>query len=107
MPTDKDGAGAWAAPVQPFKPLADANEFRLAAIHIFGTGWKGKTAQAFGVQGSTIYRWITEAIEIPHYALSAMAAWKIVFDLTKKVPPAAPEDKQPPTPKRHLANKRQ
>ncbi|MCZ7862787.1 hypothetical protein O9X98_15535 [Agrobacterium salinitolerans] len=89
MPSEDNGGGPKPDPAQPFRALKDANEFRLAAIHIFGTGWKGKTALAFDVQESTIYRWISEIVSIPHYALSAMAAWKIVFDLTGQLPPQA------------------
>lgn len=89
MPTEDSGDGPKTAPAQSFKPLKDANEFRLAAIHIFGTGWKGKTALAFDVQESTVYRWISEIVPIPHYALSAMSAWKIIFDLTGQLPPPA------------------
>jgi hypothetical protein len=97
MPTEDSGDGPKAVPGQSFKPLKDANEFRLAAIHIFGTGWKGKTASAFDVQESTVYRWISEIVAIPHYALSAMAAWKIVFDLTGQLPPqAALSGRKPP-----------
>lgn len=95
MPNEDSGDGPTSAPAQSFKPLKDANEFRLAAIHIFGTGWKGKTATAFDVQESTVYRWISEIVATPHYALSAMAAWKIVFDLTGQLPPQAASTTRP------------
>jgi hypothetical protein len=87
MPSDESGPGDSPGPAKPFRPLKDANEFRLVAIQLFGTRWKGKVAHAFDVQESTIYRWISEIIPVPHYALSAMAAWKIVFELTGQLPP--------------------
>jgi hypothetical protein len=52
-----------------FSPVYDAEEFRLAAIHIFGRiGWKKNTALAFGVTESTVYRWVSESVPIPHHA---------------------------------------
>lgn len=94
MPSDEDGSGEPAAP-QPssFRPVRDAEEFRLAAIKIFGRiGWKKNTALAFGVMETTIYRWVSEAVDLPHYAASAMAAWLLVFEMTGQSPPLA-EDK--------------
>ena len=92
MPTDEGCGDTPASPPssqRPFRPIRDAEEFRLTAIYIFGRiGWKRRTSEAFGVTESTIYRWVSESIPIPHYAASALAAWKIVFDLTGTLPPS-------------------
>jgi DNA invertase Pin-like site-specific DNA recombinase len=89
-PTDEHAAGDPGG-VASFKPVADADEFVANAIHIFGkVGWKRRTALAFDVKESTVYRWtIEQEGAIPHYARSAMAAWRIVFDRTGMRPPLA------------------
>jgi hypothetical protein len=84
-----------------YPAVGNAEEFRLAAIHLFGRiGWKKNTALAFGVTESTVYRWVNENVPIPHYAASAMGAWLIVFELTGKRPPQATDhDDTPQKPK--------
>jgi len=104
MPSEDNGSGEQAASdPKPgsFKPVRDAEEFRLAAIRIFGRiGWKKNLALALDVKESTLYRWISESVALPHHAASAMGAWLIVYDLTGQTPPLAKQENEPDGPRR-------
>lgn len=87
-----DGGGGPTPAIGVFEILKDADEFREAAMFVFGNyGWHRQTANAFGKDESTVHRWVNEQIEIPYYARSTMAAWRIVFEKTGLRPPEDPE----------------
>ena len=87
----KDDGGGTASAVSVFEVIADADGFREAAMFVFGNyGWHRQVANALGKDESTVHRWINEQTEIPWYARSALAAWKIVFEATGQRPPEEP-----------------
>lgn len=68
--------------------LQTAEDFRLAAVHIFGShGWVRQTSLRLGVDESTIWRWANEQTVIKPYALAAMSAWLQLLKLTGAKPP--------------------
>jgi hypothetical protein len=76
-----------------FPAITTADDFRRAAIHIFGVhGWVGETSRCLGVNESTLWRWVNEQIPFKPYALAAMSAWLRIFMLTGERPPEMGED---------------
>lgn len=91
MGSDDKGGGGPSPAAGVFEVLKDADAFRETAMFVFGKyGWLRQTANAFGINESTVHRWVNEQVEIPYHALSTMAAWRIVFEKTGMRPPEHP-----------------
>lgn len=92
MSKNNEGGGGPSPAAATFRIIEDADGFREAAMFVFGNyGWLRQTANAFGKNESTIHRWVNEQDDIPFYARSAMAAWKIAFETTGMRPPEDPK----------------
>jgi hypothetical protein len=49
----------------------ESSEFRLISVRLFGTrrNWATRAAEAMGVDSSTVRRWATGRVKIPHAAV--------------------------------------
>ena len=49
-----------------------AEELKAIGPKLFGFGWQTRMAEALGVEGSTVRRWVSGAVPIPGPAVAAI-----------------------------------
>ncbi len=47
-------------------------ELRSACVELYGYGWQTRLAEALGVDGSTVRRWVSGAVPIPNPTAAAV-----------------------------------